>query len=124
MKSTEQNTKEVMTYLKKSAQHFFESEDGKNWQAITQNSAGEYVFVIDGEVHPIKLDVVTGEGVTDGKACLKRKHHPTWDVPRIASSAYWKSWGHGPSRKLRAVRKNKFRRELIEIAVREAVENC
>ena len=33
MKSHEQNTKEVMTYVEKSSRNFFQSEDGQNWQA-------------------------------------------------------------------------------------------
>ena len=117
MKTTEQNTKEVMTYLEKSSQHFFASEDGQHWQAIVKmHKSGEYVFAIDGEAFPINLENYIKDGVTAGKTFLKQKYHPAWDVPR---GKYWygKDCGHGPSKKIKAVRWNRERLQLTATAV-------
>ena len=118
MKTSEQNTKEVMTYLEKSAQHFFESEDGKYWQAVVYLTKTEkYVFVKDGEVIPIDTAWYTGPNATDGKARIKRKLHPCW--PISSNAAWYHGYGHGIDKKLRAVRWNQARLELTSSAVQE-----
>ena len=123
MKTAEQNTKEVMTYLEKSSKNFFQSEDGQHWQAVVKiQKTGDYVFVRDGEVFPIDISWYTGEKETEGKTRLKRKLHPTWDVN--TNSSWYKGYGHGPGKKLRAVRWNLEKLELTASAVKEIVENC
>jgi len=122
MKTQEQNTKEVMTYLEKSAQNFFQSEDGQHWQAIVKiQASGEYVFVKDGEVHRLNLEHYLKEGTTAGKTFLKHVLHPTWDVS--SHSTWYKGYGHGPSKKLRAVRSTFSRYELTANAVKNYLEN-
>ena len=122
MKSQQQNTNEVMTYLKKSAQNFFQSEDGQHWQAVVKiEKTGEYVFVKDGEVHHLNMDHYLKEGTTAGKTYLKQKLHPTWNVQ--SSSPWYKGYGHGPNKKLRAVKWTFSRYELIANTVAE-LENC
>lgn len=123
MKTTEQNRKEVMTYLEKSSKNFFQSEDGLHWQAVVKiQKTGDYVFVRDGQVFPIDTTWYTGDGETDGKGRLKRKIHPVWDVP--VKSSWYTGYGHGPSKKLRAVRWNLEKLELTANAVKSIVENC
>jgi hypothetical protein len=118
MKTSEQNKKEVMTYLQKSAQHFFESEDGNHWQAVVYLTRFEkYVFIKDGEVSPINLDYYTGSTDTYGKSLLKHKLHPTWQIS--SSSMWYKGYGHGIDKKLRAVRWNQARLELTAKAAQE-----
>jgi hypothetical protein len=118
MKTSEQNKKEVMTYLEKSAQHFFESEDGNNWQAVVYLTRLEkYVFIKDGGVIPINLGYYTGETDTYGKAMLKRKLHPYWPISN--NSSWYSGYGHGSDKKLRAVRWNKTRLELTAKAAQE-----
>jgi hypothetical protein len=118
MKTSEQNKKEVMTYLQKSAQHFFESEDGNHWQAVVYLTRLEkYVFIKDGEVIPVNLDYYTGETDTYGKAMLKRKLHPYWPISN--NSSWYKDYGHGSDKKLRAVRWNQSRLELTAKASQE-----
>jgi len=64
MKTQEQNTKEVMTYLEKSSKNFFESEDGKHWQSIVYLHALEkYVLIRDGEAHEINVQNYIGENI-------------------------------------------------------------
>jgi heme oxygenase len=121
MKTTEQNTAEVMNYLKNSEKNFFLSEDGKHWQAIVKIQAtGEYVFVKDGEVHRLNMEHYLKEGTTAGKTFLKQKLHPTWDVQ--SSSTWYKGYGHGPNKKLRAVKRTLAHYELTSNAVKDLVE--
>jgi hypothetical protein len=118
MKTSEQNKKEVMTYLQKSAQHFFESEDGNHWQAVVYLTRLEkYVFIKDGEVIPINLGYYTGEADTYGKSLLKRKLHPNWSI--ASNSMWYKGYGHDINKKLRAVRWNQTRLELTAKAAQE-----
>ena len=120
MKTQEQNTKEVMTYLEKSAQNFFQSEDGQHWQAVVKLPAlDKYVFIKDCEVHEFNMGHYLGEGITDGKARLKRKLHPTWDVH---NPTWNRGYGHGPSKKIRAVRWNLARLELTANAAQAYLE--
>lgn len=115
MKTQAQNTKEVMTYLEKSSQNFFESEDGQHWQAIVKLEVlDKYVFVKDGTVNEINMDHYIGEGKTAGKTYLKQKIHPQWNP---SNSNWYSSYGHGPAKKIRSVRRNRFRRELVETAI-------
>lgn len=117
MKSQEQNNREVMSYLKNSSQHFFESEDGKNWQAVIYlTDLDKYVFIKDGEVTEIDVTIYTANGWTAGKTYLKHRIHPVFN-PFSYSGSYYKGYGHGPAKKLRAVRWNKFRLELTSTAV-------
>lgn len=123
MKSQEQNNREVMSYLKNSSQHFFESEDGKNWQAIVYLTAlDKYVFMKDGEVTEINVNYYTVSGMTAGKTCLKQKIHPTFN-PFSYSGSYYKGYGHGPAKKLRAVRWNKPRLELTSTLANNYLTN-
>ena len=118
MKTSEQNKKEVMTYLEKSSKHFFESEDGKHWQAIVYLTKTEkYVFIKDGEVIPIDTAWYTGPTDTYGKTMLKRRLHPYW--PISSYSSWYNGYGHGNDKKLRAVRWNKARLELTAAASQE-----
>lgn len=125
MKTQEQNTKEVMTYLEKSSKNFFESEDGKHWQSIVYLHALEkYVFIKDGEVYDLNMEAylgndTTGNRITEGKTLLKYKIHPQWDVP--TGSSWFKGYGHGPKQKLKAVRWNKSRLELTSIAAQNYI---
>jgi hypothetical protein len=122
MKTTEQNQKEVMTYLEKSSQHFFESEDGKHWQAIVKlHELDKYVLIKDGEVFELSMEVYLKEGTTAGKTFLKQKLHPCWDP---SGTSFWtRDYGHGPSKKLKAVRWNKAARlELASIAAHRYLE--
>lgn len=115
MKSQEQNNREVMSYLKNSSQHFFESEDGKKWQAIVYlKESDRYVFVKDGEVSEINVAYYLAKGITAGKTGLKQKISPQFNP---YSGSWYKGYGHGPAAKLRAVRYNKFRRELIDNSI-------
>ena len=127
MKTQEQNTKEVMTYLEKSSKNFFESEDGKHWQSIVYLHALEkYVFIKDGEVHDLNVqdyigENIVGKQITEGKTFLKYKIHPQWDI--TSSNSLWKGFGHGPSKKLRAVRWNKAARlELTAMAAQSYLQ--
>jgi len=121
MKTQEQNTKEVMTYLKNSEKNFFLSEDGQHWQAIVKiHLLDKYVFIKDGEVHELNMDYYLKAGTTAGKTYLKNKIHPTWDV---YNPAWNRGYGHGPSKKLRAVRWNFYRWELTDTAVKNYLEN-
>ncbi len=123
MKTAEKNTAEVMNYLKNSEKNFFLSEDGKHWQAIVKiQASGEYVFVKDGEVHRLNMEHYLKEGTTAGKTFLKQRLHPTWDIS--SSSTWYKGYGHGPSKKLRAVRWTFARYELTANAVKELVEEA
>lgn len=123
MKTQEQNTKEVMTYLEKSSKHFFESGDGNHWQSIVYLHAhGRYVFIKDGEVNELNMKAYTGKdslgnSITEGKTLLKYLVHPHWDIP--TGSSWFKGYGHGPKKKLRAVRWNKARLELTSTAAQE-----
>ena len=128
MKTQEQNTKEVMTYLEKSSKNFFESEDGKHWQSIVYLHALEkYVFIKDGEVYDLNMEAylgndTTGNRITEGKTLLKYKIHPQWDVP--TGSSWFKGYGHGPKQKMRAVRWNKASRlELTAMAAQKYIDN-
>jgi hypothetical protein len=121
MKTKEQNTAEVMNYLKNSEKNFFLSEDGNHWQAIVKIQAtGEYVFVKDGEVHRLNMESYLKEGTTAGKTFLKQRLHPTWE----ASGSWYKGYGHGPSKKLRAVKWTFARYELTANAVKDLVEEA
>jgi hypothetical protein len=128
MKTQEQNTKEVMTYLEKSSQNFFESEDGKHWQSIVYLHALEkYVFIRDGEVFDLNVQSYIGENIvgkqiTEGKTFLKHKIHPQWDIPFPTVSSWYKGYGHGPNKKLRAVRWNLSRLELTSTAAQAYME--
>jgi hypothetical protein len=123
MKTQEQNTKEVMTYLEKSSKHFFESGDGNHWQSIVYLHAhGRYVFIKDGEVNELNMKAYTGKdslgnSITEGKTLLKYLVHPHWDIP--TGSSWFKGYGHGPKKKLRAVRWTKARLELTSTAAQE-----
>jgi len=125
MKTTEKNTAEVMTYLEKSSQHFFESEDGKHWQAVVKlQASGDYIFIRDGEVFPIDVSKyinnnLAGKPITEGKTFLKYKLHPCWDVSHSFST---KDYGHGPSKKLSAVRWNKAKLELTSTATQNYLQ--
>lgn len=111
MKTQEQNNKEVMTYLEKSSKNFFMSEDGKHWQSIVKlHALDKYVLIKDGEVIEINYEYYLANGTTAGKTFLKNTIHPSWDP------WYGKSWGHGHSKKLRAVRWNLERLELTSTA--------
>lgn len=111
MKSHEQNTKEVMTYVEKSSRNFFQSEDGQNWQAVVKiNELNRYVLVKDGNIIELSLDKHCEPGTTAGKTFLKGKIHPTWDSN---SQYFFSNYGHGPSKKLRAIRWNNNLRDLI-----------
>ena len=127
MKTQEQNTKEVMTYLEKSSKNFFESEDGKHWQSIVYLHKFErYVFIKDGEVHELNIqgylgNDTTGKQITEGKTFLKYKIHPQWDI--TSGHSLWKGFGHGPGKKLRAVRWNKAARlELTAMAAQSYLQ--
>jgi hypothetical protein len=122
MKTTEQNQKEVMNYLANSSQHFFESEDGKHWQAIVKlHALDRYVLIKDGEVFELNLEFYLKEGTTAGKTFLKQKIHPVYDP---SGSSFWtRGYGHGPSKKLRAVRwNNAARLELTSMAAQAYLE--
>ena len=121
MKTSEQNQKEVMTYLEKSSQHFFESEDGKHWQAIVKiHALDKYVFIKDGEVSELNMEAYLKEGTTAGKTFLKQKLHPCWNP---SGGSFWtRGYGHGPNKKLRAVRWNKPRLELTSNAAQTYLE--
>jgi hypothetical protein len=123
MKTTEQNRKEVLSYLERSQKNFFQSENGEHWQAIVKiQKTGEYVFVKDGLAYPINLDNYTKEGVTAGKTFLKQKYHPTFNYS--SGSSWYKEYGHSADLKLSAVRWNLARLELTANAVRGIIENC
>jgi hypothetical protein len=114
MKTQEQNTKEVMAYLDKSAQNFFQSEDGQHWQAVVKlHALDKYVFIKDGEVHEFNMDHYLGAGITAGKTFLKQKLHPQWNP---STGSWSRGYGHGPAKKMRAVRWNKARLELTSTA--------
>ena len=123
MKTQEQNTKEVMTYLEKSSKNFFESEDRKNWQSIVYlHALDRYVFIKDGEVNELNMKAYIGTDslgnlITEGKTLLKYMLHPHWDIP--SGSSWYRGYGHGPKKKLRAVRWNKDRLELTSTAPQE-----
>ena len=122
MKTTEQNQKEVMNYLANSSKHFFESEDGKHWQAIVKlHELDKYVLIKDGEVFEISMQAYLREGITAGKTFLKQKIHPVYDP---SGSSFWtRGYGHGPSKKLRAVRwNNAARLELTSMAAQQYLE--
>ncbi len=121
MKTSEQNQKEVMTYLEKSSQHFFESEDGKHWQAIVKiHALDKYVFIKDGEVSELNMESYLEEGTTAGKTFLKQKLHPCWNP---SGGSFWtRGYGHGPNKKLRAVRWNKPRLELTSTATQNYLQ--
>ena len=128
MKTQEQNTKEVMAYLEKSSKNFFESEDGKHWQSIVYLHALEkYVLIRDGEVHEINVqnyigENIVGKQITEGKTFLKYKIHPQWNIP--TGSKWFKDYGHGSDKKLRAVRWNKAARlELTAMAAQNYIDN-
>lgn len=127
MKTQEQNTKEVMTYLEKSSKNFFESEDGKNWQSIVYlHALDRYVFIKDGEVNELNIKSYVGEDstgnqITEGKTLLKHRVHPHWDIP--SGSSWYRGYGHGAKKKLRAVRWNKARLELTSTAAQEYLSN-
>ena len=123
MKTTEQNQKEVMNYLANSSKHFFESEDGKHWQAIVKlHELDKYVLIKDGEVFEISMQAYLREGITAGKTFLKQKIHPVYDP---SGSLFWtRGYGHGPSKKLRAVRwNNAARLELTTMAAQAYLES-
>lgn len=109
MKSQEQVRSEVMSYLEKSSKQFFESEDRNEYQTIVKTDK-EFVFVKNGEKFPIDHEYYIQSGKGEAKTWLKRKFHPTWDV----NEKYWKGYGMGPSKKPRAIRWNRERRELID----------
>ena len=113
MKTQEQNEKEVMGYLEKSSKNFFESEDGHNWQAVVKISEKKYIFIKNEVVSEFDMSYYLGEGKTAGKCFLKTRLHPRFDLAHNLWSLY-KGYGHGPKAKLRAVRWNGYRRELIE----------
>ena len=123
MKTTEQNQKEVMNYLANSSKHFFESEDGKHWQAIVKlHELDKYVLIKDGEVFEISMQAYLREGITAGKTFLKQKIHPVYDP---SGSLFWtRGYGLGPSKKLRAVRwNNAARLELTSMAAQVYLES-
>lgn len=121
MKTQEQNKKEVMNYLQNSSKNFFESEDGKHWQSIVYLHALEkYVFIKDGEVYELNMEYYLREGTTAGKTFLKHKLHPTYDP----YGSWYKGYGHGPSKKLKAVKWNMARLELTsEAAIKYVAEH-
>jgi hypothetical protein len=120
MKTTEQNQKEVMTYLSNSSQHFFESENGQHWQAVVKlHALDKYVFIKDGEVSEFNMEAYLKEGTTAGKTFLKQKVHPCWNP---SGGTFWtRYYGHGPAKKLRAVRWNKARLELTSAAAQDYI---
>ena len=122
MKTQERNNQEVMTYLQKSSQNFFESEDGKHWQSIVYlHALDKYVFIKDGEVSELNMEFYLKEGTTAGKTFLKQKIHPVYDP---SGTSFWtRGYGHGPSKKLRAVRWNKARLELTSMAAQAYLES-
>jgi hypothetical protein len=121
MKTQEKNNQEVMTYLQKSSQNFFESEDGKHWQSIVYlHALDRYVFIKDGEVSELNMEAYLKPGTTAGKTFLKQKIHPVYDP---SGTSFWtRGYGHGPSKKLRAVRWNKARLELTSSAAQAYLE--
>ena len=126
MKTQERNNQEVMTYLQKSSQNFFESEDGKHWQSIVYlHALDRYVFIKDGDVNELNMQAylgndTTGNRITEGKTLLKQKFHPVYDP---SGTSFWtRGYGHGPSKKLRAVRWNKARLELTSNAAQAYLE--
>lgn len=115
MKSQAQNTKEVMDYLKKSSQHFFESEDGNYWQSVVYlHAVDKYVLIKNDGVYELPADRYTGTGMTEGKTLLKRRVHPNWEISD--KSSWYNGYGHGTQKKIRAVRWNKARLELTSTA--------
>jgi hypothetical protein len=110
MKTTEQNQKEVLTYLEKSSKQFFVSEDGNHFQTIIKLKDGKFIFVRDGEIFPINVENYTKEGETAGRTFLKYQFHPTYNP----SHKYWPNVGHGPSKKMKAVKRTKDIREKIK----------
>ena len=120
MKTSEQNQKEVMTYLTNSSQHFFESEDGQHWQAVVKlHALDKFVFIKDGEVSEFNMEAYLKEGTTAGKTFLKQKVHPCWNP---SGGTFWaRYYGHGPAKKLRAVRWNKARLELTSAAAQDYI---
>lgn len=121
MKTQEKNNQEVMTYLQKSSQNFFESEDRKHWQSIVYlHALDRYVFIKDGEVSELNMEAYLKPGTTAGKTFLKQKIHPVYDP---SGTSFWtRGYGHGPSKKLRAVRWNKARLELTSSAAQVYLE--
>ena len=118
MKTLEQNRKEVMNYLKRSSKNFFLSEDGQHWQSIVKiHTLDQYVFIRDGKVFPIEVEKYCQASITAGKTFLKQKTHPQYDPNHLYK--YSERMGHGPSKKLCAVRWNKERLELTSKAVKE-----
>lgn len=114
MKTQEQNTKEVMGYLERSARNFFESEDGQHWQSVVRvGDSGKYIFIKDGVISEFDMGYYLGEGKTAGKCFLKTRLHPRFDLAPHLWSLY-KGYGHGPKAKLKAVRWNSYRRGLVE----------
>ena len=112
-----------MNYLANSSKHFFESEDGKHWQAIVKlHELDKYVLIKDGEVFEISMQAYLREGITAGKTFLKQKIHPVYDP---SGSLFWtRGYGHGPSKKLRAVRwNNAARLELTSMAAQAYLES-
>ena len=114
MKTNEQNQKEVIGYLKKLSDHFFESEDGLHYQfTVNIESTGEFVFIKDSVATKIDIDNYIKDGMTYGKTLLKNRFFPKWDR---GDNRY----GHAPKLKMRAVRKRAASR--IDL-VRSALED-
>jgi hypothetical protein len=113
MKTTEQNTKEVMNYLNRSSQHLFMSEDGKDYQVIVKIKDG-FALIKNGDILPIKHENYITEGVTAGKTFVKRTIHPVWNP-----SPSYRGYGFGPAKKLRSVKYFKAMREEIKKIIAE-----
>lgn len=110
-----------MSYLKKSAQNFFQSEDGNHWQAVVYlHALDKYVFIRDGRVFELNMANYIGQGITAGKTFLKNKLHPTYTPSEYAMQNY--GYGHGPFKKMRAVRWNRARLEMTATAAQSYLE--
>jgi hypothetical protein len=120
MKTPEQNRTEVMNYLNESSKHFFQSEDGKSFQAIMKIDE-QFVFILhicdvnfkNGEryddikenVYVLDIENHLQRFKTEGKTKLKQRFHPSYDP-------YWQNseFGMGPGKKPRSV---KHYKELV-----------
>lgn len=124
MKTPEQNRTEVLNYLNESSKHFFQSEDGKSFQAIVKideqfifikhicnvnikngemyDEIKENVYILDIENHLQRFK-------TEGKTKLKQRFHPSYD-PYYPQSEF----GMGPGKKPRSVKHYKELAAKIE----------
>ena len=121
MKTQEQNRKEVMSYLNKSAQHLFMSEDGTQYQTIAKIGDG-FALIKNDEVHIIDIEKHLEYFQTEGRTKLKQRFHPTWDI----DERYHKAYGMGPKLKPRSVKyfkamKEKIKKIILDFETKNAV---